>query len=127
MASGSKRRVAILVLVLLAFAQGSVAFHVCAMDRADMSSAMAMAGEKAGEACEAPMTGKPAQNANLCVLHCTADLQTTGAAVALVDSPLHSPVLAVVRAREVSTPLTGLLAPPSGAPPHRILLHSFLI
>jgi hypothetical protein len=122
-----KRRVAVLVLTLLAFAQGSVAFHACAMDRSAVGPLIASGSDEAGGDCDAPMSGGSAQNANLCLLHCTSDLQTAAAALALVGAPGNPPILAVVRAPAAPAPRTGLFAPPSGAPPHRILLHSFLI
>ena len=122
-----KRRVAMFTLVLLAFAQASVTFSNCAMDRGTMGTAMAADNDEAGADCEMPMTKASPQNANLCALHCTWDLQAAGVAVAVVRSPADWPILAVALPRAAPAPRTGLHAPPSGAPPHRILLHSFLI
>ena len=122
-----KRRVAMFTLALLAFAQADVSFSSCAMDRGTMSTVMAVDNDESGVDCEMPMTKTSPQNANLCALHCTWDLQAAGVAVAMVRSPADWPILAVALARAAPAPRTGLHAPPSGAPPHRILLHSFLI
>jgi len=121
-----KRRVAMLTLALLAFAQASVAFSSCSMDRGTMSPAMAADNDESGSDCETPMTETSPQNTNLCALHCTWDLQVAGVAVALLRSPADLPILTVALPN-VPAPRTGLHAPPLGAPPHRILLHSFLI
>jgi len=122
-----KRCVAMLTLGLLAFAQASVAFSSCSMDRGTMSSAMAADNDESGADCETLMTKTSPQNANLCALHCTWDLQVAGVAVALLRSPADLPILTVALQHATRAPRTGLYAPPLGAPPHRILLHSFLI
>jgi len=116
-----------LVLALLAFAQESVAFSSCSMDRGTMNTAMAAGNDKSGADCEGSVTDAVPQNANLCALHCTWDLQVAGVAVALLRSPADLPILTVALSHTAPAPRTGLHAPPSGAPPHRILLHSFLI
>ena len=122
-----KRRVAMFTLVLLAFAQASVAFSSCAMDRGTMSTVMTVDNDESSADCDTPMTETSPENANLCALHCTWDLQVAGVAVALLRSPTDLPILTVALPHAVPAPRTGLHAPPSGAPPHRILLHSFLI
>jgi hypothetical protein len=109
-----RRRIALLMIGLLAFAQGSVAFAACSMERGTTAPAMAMAPD---EPC-AP---------NLCAAHCTSDLQLAGAAALIVRGPGDLPILRVARPEISPAPYTGLHAPPPGAPPHRILLHSFLI
>jgi len=126
MAVRLKRRIALLTLALLAFAQASVAFSSCSMDRGTMGSAMAADNDEFAADCETPITTTPS-SANLCALHCTWDLQVAGVAVALLRSPAGLPILTVALPRAAPAPRTGLLAPPSGAPPHRILSHSFLI
>jgi hypothetical protein len=122
-----KRRVAMLAVALLAFAQASVAFSSCSMDRGTMSPVMAADKGEPGADCETPMTARSPQNANLCALHCTWDLQVAGIAVALLRSPADLPILTVALPHAAPAARTGLHAPPEGAPPHRILLHSFLI
>ena len=126
MAVRLKRRIALLTLALLAFAQASVAFSSCSMDRGTMGSAMAADNDEFAADCETPITTTPS-SANLCALHCTWDLQIGGVGVALLRSPADVPILTVALPHAVPAPRTGLRAPPSGAPPHRILLHSFLI
>ena len=126
MAVRLKQRVALLTLALLAFAQASVAFSSCSMDRGTMDPAMAADNDESAADCETPITTTPS-SANLCALHCTWDLQVAGVAVALLRSPAGLPILTVALPRAAPAPRTGLLAPPSGAPPHRILSHSFLI
>jgi len=126
MAVRLKRRIALLTLALLAFAQASVAFSSCSMDRGTMGPAMAADNDEFAANCETPITTTPS-SANLCALHCTWDLQVAGVAVALLRSPAGLPILTVALPRAAPAPRTGLLAPPSGAPPHRILSHSFLI
>jgi len=126
MAARLKRRIALLTLALLAFAQASVAFSSCSMDRGTMGPAMAADNDEFAADCETPITTTPS-SANLCALHCTWDLQVAGVAVALLRSPAGLPILTVALPRAAPAPRTGLLAPPSGAPPHRILSHSFLI
>jgi len=116
-----------LTLALLAFAQGSVAFSGCSMDRGTVGRITAVDNDKSAADCETPMTETSPQNANLCVLHCTWDLQVAGVAVALLRSPADLPILTVALPHAAPAPRTGLHAPPSGAPPRRILLHSFLI
>jgi len=127
MAVRLKRRVAMLTLALFAFAQAGVVFSSCSMDRGAMSPAMAADNDASGADRETPMTAASPQNANLCALHCTWDLQIAGVAVALLRSPADVAILTVALPHAAPAPRTGLGAPPSGAPPHRILLHSFLI
>ena len=121
-----KRRVAMLVVVLLAFAQANVAFSYCSMDRGTINPIMESGDDESSAACE-EQAANTMHNVNLCAVHCTWDLQVTGAAVALVRSPSELPILAVVLPQAAPAPRTGLWVPPAGAPPHRILLHSFLI
>ena len=122
------RRIALLTVALFAFAQANVTSHACTMDRGAMGPGMATGTDKPGADCDAPpMAITKSRDANLCAVHCTWDLQAVGVALALVGTPGNSPALTVARRRETPAPRTGLYAPPSGAPPLRILLHSFLV
>ena len=127
MRASHKRRIATFVLALLAFAQANVASHACTMDRGAMGPAVATGSDGPTADCDAPKAATKSRDANLCAVHCTWDLQAAGVALALVGTPSNSPILTVDRPREVPAPRTGLYAPPSGAPPLRILLHSFLV
>lgn len=122
-----KRRIALLMLALLAFTQASVASYACTMDSGAMGPGMATGTDGPGADCDAPTAATKSRDANLCAVHCTWDLQAAGAAVALVGAPGNSPILSVARPRETPAARIGLYAPPSGAPPLRILLHSFLV
>lgn len=118
------RRIALALISLLAFAQASVALAACPMERGALAP-MLQAGEAWGD-CDAEFKPYFPQFANRCVAHCTAELQNAGPAAALLRSPGEPPVL-VVPAAHPPTLHGGLAAPPAGAPPVRIVLHSFLI
>jgi hypothetical protein len=112
-------------MALLAFAQASVALAACSMDRGGMAQ-MVTVGDGCGD-CNAEVKTYVPQYANRCVAHCTADLQLNGLALALVRGPADAPVLLVPRVEPRFLGGAGLEAPPPGAVPPRILLHSFLI
>jgi hypothetical protein len=121
--NASHRLVVILVLTALAFTHASMALAVCAMDRGEMAAASMHVGE---DGCD--MSQQAAmENANQCLAHCTSDLQNTAQPIAIVRSPGAVPVLSVVSRAAPSAQSKGLSVPPPGAPPHRVLLHSFLI
>jgi hypothetical protein len=119
------RRIALGLIAVLAFAQASVVLAACSMERGAMASMLEMP-EGCGS-CEPQADGDVPQNANRCVAHCTADLQLSGSMTALVRSPAHVPVLLLPPVDRLAFRRTGLDQTPPGAPPHRILLHSFLI
>lgn len=111
-------------MALLAFAHLSTAFASCFMDRGGPS--LPMTSEDSMPCCDtAPVAHVPMQN--LCVAHCTADLQIFGAAQIPVHSAARVPVLAVERWQAPFVPGTQFEGAPPGDPPPRILLHSFLI
>ena len=117
------RRVAIALLAFYAFGQASVALAACAMDRGEMGQAMAMPDGGTCDDC-AP-AGEDAVTA-LCVAHCTVDLQVAGTAPGVVVAPaIIESMLAVAVPRFRSPPVVVYLQP--GAPPRRILLHSFQV
>ena len=127
MRAGFKRRIAMIMLALLAFAQANVASYACTMDRGAMGPGMGTAADGPGADCDAPMAATKSRDASLCAVHCTWDLQAAGVALASIGMPGNSPIFTVARSRETPAPRTGLYVPPSGAPPLRILLHSFLV
>jgi len=115
------RRIAILVLGLLAFAQASMALAACSMDRGSMAHAMTM---PADEPCGSCVT-EGASVAAVCVAHCSADLLLTSAPPDGVAAPAVQPPTALPIACFRSPPVLASLPP--GALPRRILLHSFQI
>lgn len=118
---------AILVLAALAFAQASVALAGCSMDRGMLAVAMAMPADDECGACEMPKKQLALESMNVCVAHCTADLQQVSEPVAIVPGSAFLTVLFVTRPPSDPSSPKGLTAAPPGAPPHRVLLHSFLI
>ena len=113
--------IALLLLAGLAFSQASVALAACAMERGGMA-------QMADDGCCCDLATDPAepQLANQCVAHCTADLQLSGMAVALVHACTDAPVLWLPDLRAIPSHPGGPKAP-LVAIPSRILLHSFLI
>ena len=116
------RRIAVMLIALLAFAHGSLALAACDMDRGSMAQAMAMPDMPD---CDGAMGDAPAPGA-VCAAHCSSDLQFPGLQLPLVRDAATVPVL-VVELREHHFDGSLFAAPPHPAPPRRILLHSFLI
>ena len=114
--------IAILTLAMLAFAQAAVALAVCPMDRGGLAQ---MADDCAVCESAAPVPG--ALGANACVAHCTSDLQQAGFTLGMVPAAADAPILIVSAIEPSWSRSRGLDSPPPGAPPRRILLHSFLI
>jgi hypothetical protein len=116
------RRVAIALLAVYAFGQAGVALAACGMDRGAMAQAMTM---PAGDTCNDCAKAGADAVTPLCIAHCTADLQLTGAAPDVVVAPaVQTPTILPI-ARFRSPPLLAYLPP--GTLPRRILLHSFQI
>src|SRR5437879_13001070 len=109
MAGILKRRVALLLIGLLVFAQGAVALAACSMERG-MTAPIAMTAHEHCADCPSPAA--QAQSGNLCVAHCTSDLQLAGLTVSLVRGPVQLPVLVV--SRPAAFLPTGLDAPQIG-------------
>lgn len=122
-----KRWIAMLLLAAVAFAQASLAFSACPLERSSLAAAMHPAAAAVDRDCETMIMTEWTKFPNRCLMHCSADLQTVGAAVALIRGPATSPVLVLDWPEERAAMRTGLDAAPLGAPPTRILLHSFLI
>ncbi|HEY3077747.1 MAG TPA: hypothetical protein VGJ74_21450 [Burkholderiales bacterium] len=122
------RKVALSLAALLLFAQASFVLSACQRDRASLAHMMmSPATEEGCGDCETVVGHNDALYANRCFAHCTADLQLAGLPIALVRSAADAPVLFVPRTVAHSPPDTGLDGAPPGAPPRRILLHSFLV
>lgn len=122
-----KRSIAMLLLAATAFAQASLAYSACQLERSSLSKAIRPAAAAVHRDCESPIVTDWTKYPNRCLMHCSADLQTVGAAVALIRAPAAAPVLVLDWPEERVAMHTGLDAAPAGAPPLRILLHSFLI
>lgn len=121
-----RRWIALSVLAANAFAQASVSFADCPIQRGALAPMIAQAAEAPCEMATHVKKDAP-RYANRCVAHCTADLQLAGVPAVLVRSAADVPVLLVAQPEGAPVPNTGLAVSPPGAPPHRILLHSFLI
>ena len=115
-----------MVLSLLLFGQGALAAAQC--DWTQRSPSQAVAGG------EAPPCHEPAQqqrNANLCLADCQSGMQSLDKPSVTVHAMPVAPVL-VLRLIAPSATVALIAAlpyaiHPPGAPPPRILFHSFLI
>lgn len=108
------RRVSILLVATLMFAEASVALAACSMDRGSLAPMLEVSSD-CGDC------------ASRCIAHCTADLQLSGSLAALVVHPADAPVLFLARAEVDRVPRAADPVSPPGAVPVRILLHSFRI
>ena len=121
-----RRWLAMLVLATIAFAQSSLAFSGCRLDRKSLPRALGSASAVAHD-CESAVATDWTEFPNRCLAHCTSDLRTVGNSVALVRSPADAPALALLRLDGLPFPRTGLEESPPGTPPPRILFQQFLI
>jgi hypothetical protein len=117
------RRIAFSLIGMLLFMQGAVALAACEMDRGSMNMS---------QAAEAPCqhsdpASEDVSQGNLCIAHCTADLQLPSVAAAPALAPTDFVVVLVVPFREASAVATSFEVPPPRSIPPRILLHSFLL
>jgi hypothetical protein len=121
-----RSRVAIALIAVMGFAQFGTAFSGCLMDPADMAASMAMDPGHPCEGCdEMPSTGT-AMAPSICAAHCATGAQPTATSAPLSVAVVLLPGLTVPPVPPASRP-KGLEGPPLGAPPSRIVLHSFLI
>ena len=121
-----KRRIALFLLAVLAFAQVNVALAACAMDSGMMASAMAGTADDPCKGCDTPLSKPADQISSVCATHCATTDQPT-AVPATVPPPAIQRIVRVLPRLVFDARPTGLDGPPSGSPPRRILLHSFLI
>ena len=119
------RRIALALIAMLVFAQGSVALAACSMDRGSLAPMLEMP-EDCGD-CETHVKRDAPQHANRCLAHCTSDLQLSGSLAVLAVHPANLPLLVLPRAEVYRLPRAMAEVSPRGAVPVRILLHSFLI
>lgn len=122
----SLRRISIWLVAVLAFAQASAAIAACTMDRGSLAPMLEMTGD-CGDCNTLLAKADAPQNANLCVAHCTSDLQLSGSLAVLAVHAAELPVLVLSRAEPYRVPRAVAQLSPPGAVPVRILLHSFLI
>jgi len=115
------RRIALALIALLVYAQGSVALAACTTDRGDMAQAAA-----AHECCDTTDDESGPELGNVCLAHCTANLQTFELPVALVRAPADTAVL-IAPVAACSPDARGIAASPTPPVPPRILFQSFLI
>jgi hypothetical protein len=120
-----RRWLAVVMLGVVAFAQASVAFSACRMERGRLGGAI---GYSDGAPCEGMAEAKAwTKYPNRCLAHCTSDLQLAGEILAPSGHPAQGPLLASAIPAPLPLAHIGLEARPPGAPPLRILLQSFLI
>lgn len=121
------RKLAMSVVALLLFAHASFVLSACQRERGSLAQMIAApAAEEGCVHCGTVVANNDALYANRCFAHCTADLQVAGEPVVLAQSAADTPVL-LLPPEVLQPPDTGLDGAPPGAPPRRILLHSFLI
>lgn len=119
------RRIALVLLALLGFAQASIALAACTMDRSALGPANV---DSATMECGLPEHTDPGPvNANVCLAHCTADLTSTPGVAPVVPALPQTPVLTLPRIDQTARPLMHEQVPPPGMPPPRVLFHSYLI
>lgn len=120
---GTVKRIASVLLGALLFAQAAVAVAACDWLRvAPAQAIMAKAGEPS---CHE----EPAQNTNLCLSHCLGNDQSADTPQVAIPAWNQASFLVIVdfeRAPVLKAVLHYTLPHP-GAPPPRILYHSFLI
>ena len=116
-----KRRIALLLFAVLGFAQLNGALAA----PCPMSAAMSM--DMPCDDCDTPLQNAHNDMPSVCATSCATSEQPGAAASELVLPPLVLQPVLGLRPAPVGRRATGLAGPPSGAPPHRILLHSFLI
>jgi hypothetical protein len=116
------RRVAVALIALLVYVQGSVALAACKLDRGAM--ALAAAGH---ECCDTTDAESEPQLGNVCLAHCTANLQVFELPMALVRAPADAAVLIAPVAGADSPDPRARAASSTPVVPPRILFQSFLI
>jgi hypothetical protein len=121
MKSRAVRRIALALIALLLYAQGSVALAACLMDRGSMAQAAAH------DCCDMPDADLGPQLGTGCVAHCTADLQIFELPAKLLSAPADAPVLSVPPADVQSPGLRWMVASPPGSVPQRVLFRKLLI
>ena len=125
MARRLKERVALLLVLLLGFAQINVAVAACSMDRGMLGHEITVTADQTCDGCGG-VSDRDTHAPNICVAHCTSDLQAAAASVSLVRAPSGAPVLSAARVVP-ALPGRSMERVLPAVPPLRVLLHSFLI
>lgn len=118
--------IAVLLLGALGFAHANISLAACAMERGSISEVQAAEPSDSCD-CGTAMTEFGPLYANLCLAHCTADLQLSGAATAIANGVANAPLLFLQRTTQRATSPRRADAPPTAGVPKRIRLHSFLV
>ena len=126
MPSRLKRRIALFLIAMLALTQVNAALASCAMDGGTSAMAMAGTNDNPCDGCDTPLNNPHDRISSVCATHCATGDQPAAVPAGLSLPTIHRPAYVLPRWFLDARP-TGLDGPPSGAPPHRILLHSFLI
>lgn len=115
------RRVALCLIALLAYAQAAVAVAGCTMERAEMAQ-MAAHG-----CCELQLIEPGPLLDNVCVVHCTNDLQRFEPPAQFVSAPPPAPVLVIQDPGAAPPDSRHHAILPAAVVPARILFQSFLV
>ena len=126
MPSRLKRRIALFLVALLALTQVNAAFAHCAMGGGMTVMAMVGTNDNPCDGCDTPLDNPRDQISSICATHCATGGQPATVAAAFSLPTVQRSVFVLPRLI-VEASRTGLDGQPSGAPPRRILLHSFLI
>jgi len=112
-----------MLIAALLFAQGTLALAACDWARRAPALAVAQPGQGSGGCME------QMQNVNLCVAHCLGEDQSADTPQVVVPAWNMAPPLlvAVINRTVAREAILRHALPYAGAPPPRILFHSFLI
>ncbi len=120
---GTVRKIASVILGTMLFAQAALAVAAC--DWLRVAPAQALAAKAAERSCHE----EPARNANLCLAHCLGSDQSADTPQVAIPAWSQTSFLVIVGIESVPAPQADLryTLPQPGAPPPRILFHTFLI
>lgn len=120
---GTVKKIVTVLLGAMLFAQAALAVAAC--DWLRVAPAQAIAAKPSEPTCH----DEPAQNANLCLTHCLGADQSMDTPKVAISAWSQSSLLVIGAVARAPAPKAALrfTLPPPGAPPPRILYHSFLI
>src|SRR6266446_1632387 len=111
-----KRRIALLLLAVLAFAQVNVALASCAMDSGMIASVTAGTADDPCKGCDTPPGNSSDQISSVCATHCASADQPAAVPAAVTLPAIQRSVLVLPRLVLDARP-TGLVGSMTGAPP----------